>query len=159
MTQDQNPVTIVQAVLANATNLEDLSELVTPDVTYIALNNENTELKSILPWTGEGRGPQHIVDTFTAVNKYWEFQAFEVKDIFGVDENVAAFGNVTIKSRTVGKTVSSPFAILAKVTDGKVRHMQFLEDTFGTAATFRTGGVWQFQTPDSPEVVVGSKAF
>lgn len=138
MTHDltaHDPIAVVQAVLANATNLEALSGLVTEDVTYIALNYENAALKSILPWAGTGRGPQHIVDTFTAVGERWEFLAFEVKDIFGSGENVAAFGSVTLKSRALGKTLTSPFSILAKVTNGKVSYMQFLEDSFGTAST------------------------
>ncbi len=133
MTHD--PIAVVQAVLANATNLETLSGLVTEDVTYVALNYENAALKAILPWAGTGHGAKHIVDTFTAVGERWEFLAFEVKDIFGSGENVAAFGSVTLKSRTLGKTFTSPFSILAKVSDGKVRYMQFLEDSFGTAST------------------------
>ena len=37
------------------------------------------------------------------------------------------------------RPVSSPFAILFRVSDGRVTYMQFMEDTFGTAATFRSG--------------------
>ncbi len=39
----------------------------------------------------------------------------EVLDIF-----VAAFGRSTYRSRVVGKTMTSPFSILAKVRDGQI---------------------------------------
>lgn len=153
----RTPIEVVQAVLANSTNLQALSELVTEDVTYVALNYENTELKKVLPWAGTGYGPQHIVDTFTSVGKYWKFEAFEVKEIFGSGDNVAVFGSVTIKSNTLGKTVTSPFSILAKVTADKVSYFQFLEDSFGSASTFRTEGVWHFQAnPNGAEVQLGA---
>lgn len=153
----RSPIEVVQAVLANSTNLQALGELVADDVTYVALNYDNAELKKVLPWAGTGHGPQHIVDTFTRVGKYWKIKAFEVKEIFGSGDNVAVFGSVTIQSNTLGKTVTSPFSILAKVTGGKVSYMQFLEDSFGSASTFRTEGVWHFQAdPNGAEVRLGA---
>ena len=73
-------------------------------------------------------------------------QAFDIETIFGVDENVAVFGRFTYKSKTLGKTITSPFSILAKVKNGQVTYMQFMEDTFGTASTFRSGGTWKFHS-------------
>lgn len=35
----------------------------------------------------------------------------------------------------LGKAITSPFAILAKVRGGRVAYMQFMEDTYGTAST------------------------
>ena len=63
------------------------------------------------------------------------------------------FGRFTYRSNTVGRSVTSPFAILAKVRDGKVVYMQFMEDTFGTASTFRTGGTATYRAdPEGGEV-------
>jgi hypothetical protein len=46
--------------------------------------------------------------------------------------------------------VTSPFAILVKVVDGQVTFLQFLEDSYATAASFRKDGSWTVQTdPDS----------
>ena len=42
--------------------------------------------------------------------------------------------------------MSSPFSILVKVVDGKVTYLQFLEDSYATAASFRSGGSWTVQT-------------
>jgi hypothetical protein len=41
--------------------------------------------------------------------------------------------------------VSSPFSILVKVVDGKVAYLQFLEDSYATAASFRKDGSWTVQ--------------
>ena len=85
----------------------------------------------------------------------WESQAFDIETIFGAEENVAVFGRFTYKSKTLGKIITSPFSILAKVVHGQVTYMQFMEDTFGTASTFRSGGHWKFQSdPAGGEVEV-----
>ena len=76
-----------------------------------------------------------------------------VGELFGQVENVAVFGRFTYRSATLCKAVTSPFAILAKVRDGQVIFMQFMEDTFGTASTFRSGGVATYRSdPDGGEV-------
>jgi ketosteroid isomerase-like protein len=57
----------------------------------------------------------------------------------------------------LGKQVTSPFAIFAKVADGKVTYLQFMEDTFATASSFRSDGEWHFRSnPDGSEVTVGA---
>ncbi len=68
---------------------------------------------------------------------------------------MAVFGRFTYRSVTMGKAMTSPFAILAKVRDGQVTFMQFMEDTYGTAATFRSGGVTTYRSdPDGAEVAL-----
>jgi uncharacterized protein len=51
----------------------------------------------------------------------------------------------------LGQVVSSPFSILVKVIDGKVTYLQFLEDSYATAASFRSGGSWTVQTQAGAE--------
>ena len=43
------------------------------------------------------------------------------------------FGSFTYKTRTLGKEITSPFALLAKATDDRISYIQFLEATFGTS--------------------------
>ena len=51
--------------------------------------------------------------------------------------------------------MTSPFAVFAKVKDGKCTYMLFMEDTFATGASFRSGGSWTFHSnPDGPKVVI-----
>jgi hypothetical protein len=72
------------------------------------------------------------------------------------EHSVAMFGSFTYKTRTLGKEITSPFALLAKVTGDKISYIQFLEDTFGTASTFRAGGTWHFRgVATGGEVSVG----
>jgi hypothetical protein len=80
----------------------------------------------------------------------WENQAFNVAAMFGSDENVAVFGDFRYKSHSLGKVVSSPFSIFMKVVDGQVTFLQFQEDTYATASSFRKAGSWTIQTePDT----------
>ena len=150
-----SPVEVVQAILSDPTNRDSVAALVAPDATYVSLNTDNPALKKIMPWAGTQTGPDAIVNTYSKVQRYWTSEAFEIRDIFSSGENVAVFGSFTYRSKTVGRAVTSPFSILAKVRDGRVTYMQFMEDTFGTAATFRTGGTATFHSdPDGAEVTL-----
>jgi ketosteroid isomerase-like protein len=139
------PLELVQTLLSNPTNLEHVRSLTTEDVTYVSLNFDNPELHKVMPWTGTNRGPQSIVDVFNGIGKVWETKAFEVRDVIADAHSVAMFGSFTYKTRALGKEITSPFALLAKVVNGKIAYIQFLEDTFGTASTFRASGTWLFR--------------
>jgi uncharacterized protein len=77
------------------------------------------------------------------------------EQVFGSGDDVAVFGHFTYRSIALGKVVTTPFAIRAEVRGGKVAFMQFMEDTFGTGASFRSGGAWTFRTfPGGDEVTV-----
>ncbi|WP_419828476.1 nuclear transport factor 2 family protein [Methylobacterium sp.] len=148
-------VETVLALLADAANPSTVAELVAPDATYVSLNYDNPDLKRIMPWCGSHSGAQSIVETFVNVNRHWEILAFDVLETFGSDERVAVFVSCTFRSRVMDRTLTSPVAIFAKVDGGKVTHMQFMEDTFGTASTFRSGGAWTFRAdPGGAEVTI-----
>ena len=147
------PVDVVRAILADPTDPDVVHRLMTPDATYVSLNYDNPELKRIMPWTGTQTGPDALLDTYTRVGRYWANEGFEIEDIFGAGESVAVFGRFTYRSTTLGKAITSPFAILAKVRDGRVAYMQFMEDTYATASTFRSGGTATYRAdPDGGEV-------
>jgi uncharacterized protein len=153
----QTPLEAVQTLISDPTNIAHVRGLTTDDVTYVSLNFNNSELHKVMPWAGTNRGPQSIVDAFDAMGRVWETKAFEVRDVIANEHSVALFGSFTYKSRTLGKEITSPFALLAKVTDGKISYIQFLEDTFGTAGSFRTAGTWHFRgVATGGEVSVGS---
>ena len=149
------PAEVIQAILNDPTNPEVVHRLVAPDATYVSLNFDNPELRRIMPWAGTRTGPQAVLDTYTQVNRFWHNEAFQISELFGKGGNVAVFGRFTYRSATLGKTVTSPFAILAKVNGGQVTFMQFMEDTFGAASTFRGGGIANYQSdPDGGEVAL-----
>jgi hypothetical protein len=79
--------------------------------------------------------------------------AFEPEAVFGSGVYAAMFGRFTYRSRVMSKLVTSPFAVFAKVRDGRCYFLQFMEDTLATSASFRSGGQWAFRSnPDGGEV-------
>lgn len=151
----RSPIEVVQAILADPTNPDVVNALVAANATYVSLNYDNPELKRIMPWAGTQEGPNAIISTYSRVSRYWKNEGFEIRDIFESGGKVAVFGSFTYRSTTLGKAITSPFSILAKVSDGKVTYMQFMEDTFGTAATFRSSGAMTFRSdPEGEEVSV-----
>jgi ketosteroid isomerase-like protein len=129
--------------------------LVAEDATYISLNFNNPDLKKILPWTGTAKGHEAYTSTFIRVAKWWKIEDFKISDLFGAGESVAVFGSFTYRSVTRGKAFTSPFAIHAKVRDGKIVHFMFMEDTFASARSFSAGGTWRIKTdPKGPEFQV-----
>jgi hypothetical protein len=149
-----SPIEVVNQWLQNLLDPEVVNELVAPDATYVSLNTNNPELKKIMPWTGTSTGPQAFLDNLGAMFTRWENQAFNVAAVFGSDEDVAVFGDFRYKSHSLGRVVSSPFSIHVKVVDGKVTLLQFQEDTYATAASFRKSGSWTVQTEADAEPFV-----
>ncbi|MEH2401868.1 nuclear transport factor 2 family protein [Nostoc sp.] len=149
-------VEIVQALLKDPTNPEVVNRLVSPDAIYVSLSYDNPDLKKLMPWAGTHKdGPASVLRVFQELNTFWNIEAFDIQQIFGEGENVAVFGSFTVHSVKLDKTFISPFSVLAKVKNGLVTYMQYMEDTFGTGSTFRSGGTWTFQgNPDGSEVSV-----
>jgi len=129
------PTQAVQGLLSNLTDLKNVKSVTTPDVTYVSLSEHNPALRAILPWAGGHKGPEEMVQVFEGVAKAWETKAFEVRDVIEQGDRVAFFGSFTYRARNTGKEVTSLFSLYAKVTDGKVSYVQFMEDTFATAAS------------------------
>ena len=145
-----SPIEVVGEWLQNLLDHEVVNRIVAPDATWVSLNSDNPELKKIMPWTGTSKGPQAFLDNLGMMFKRWDNQAFNVTAMFGSDDNVAVFGDFRYKSNSLGKVVSSPFSILVKVVDGHVTFLQFQEDSYATAASFRRDGSWTVQTePDA----------
>lgn len=149
------PKETVQALLNDIHNAKTVRDLCAEDVTYVSLNYSNPDLRKIMPWCGTGHGADAISKTFHDVSQYWNIDSFTPEAIFGEGENVAVFGRFTYTSTKLRKAVTSPLAIFCRVRDGKVTYMQFMEDTFATAASFRSGGSWKFQSdPRGGEVEI-----
>jgi ketosteroid isomerase-like protein len=145
-----SPIEVVGQWLQNLLDPDVVNRVVAPDATYVSLNTENAELNKILPWAGTAHGPQAFLDNLGLIFARWEVQVFNVTTMFAADENVAVFGDFRYQSHSLGQVASSPFSILVKVVDGKVTYLQFLEDSYATAASFRSGGSWIVQTePDT----------
>ena len=145
-----SPIEVVGQWLENLLDADVVNSLVASDATYVSLNTDNPELNEIMPWAGTSRGPGAFLENLGTMFTRWENQAFNVTAMFASEENVAVFGDFRYRSRSLGKVVSSPFSILVKVVDGQVTYLQFLEDSYATASSFRKEGSWTVQTePDA----------
>jgi uncharacterized protein len=146
---------VLQEILQNTTNLKVLRQLMTPDVTYVSLSFDNPELKKVMPWTGTHKGPQALADVFGAIQRFWKTLDFKVTDTIEQGSRVAFFGSFTYKSNATGKEITSPFGLLARFEGDKVAYVQFLEDSYGTAGSFKTRGTTRFHSdPSGKEVEV-----
>jgi ketosteroid isomerase-like protein len=146
---------VLQQLLQNTSNLKVLQQLMTPDATYVSLNFDNPELKKIEPWAGTHKGPQALSDVFAAIQRFWTTLDFKVSDTIEQGSRVALFGSFTYKSNVTGKEITSPFGLLACFEGDKVAYLQFLEDSYGTAGSFKTGGRTRFHSdPSGKEVEV-----
>jgi uncharacterized protein len=112
----------------------------TPGVTYVSLNFDNPELKKVMPWSGTHKGPQALADVFGAIQRFWKTLDLKVTDSIEQGSRVALFGSLTYKLNVTGKEITSPFGLLARFEGDKVGYVQFLEDSYGTAGSFKTGG-------------------
>jgi ketosteroid isomerase-like protein len=146
-----SPIEVVGHWLQNLLDPEVINSVVASDATYVSLNTEDPELTRIMPWAGTSRGPQAFLGNLSEMFTRWENQAFKVTTMFASGENVAVFGDFRYKSNSLGKVVTSPFSILVKVFDGKVTYLQFFEDSYATAASFRKEGSWIVQTEPGTE--------
>ena len=146
--KSKQPKDVVRAFLVNsgkATVKQAAEALVAEDATYISLNFDNPELEQIEPWTGTRKGRQIFIDTFSNVGTYWEVNDFQITDLISEGDMVAVFGQFTYTSVEVGHRFTSPLAIKAIVKDGLITFMQFMEDTYASARSFRKSGTWEIQ--------------
>jgi uncharacterized protein len=150
-----NLAAVLQQLLQNTTNLKALRQLMTPDATYVSLNFDNPELQKVMPWAGTHKGPQSLPEVFEAIQRFWKTLDFKVTDAIEQGERVAFFGSFTYKSTVTGRQITSPFGLLARFEGDKVAYLQFLEDSYGTAGSFKTGGATRFHSdPSGKEVEV-----
>ena len=150
-----NLTAVLQHLLQNTTSLKVLRQLMTPDVTYVSLNFDNPELKKIEPWAGTHKGPQELADVFVAIQRCWKTLDFKVTDTIEQGNRVAFFGSFTYKSNVTAREITSPYALLARFEGDKIAYLQFLEDSYGTAGSFKTGGATRFHSdPSGKEVEI-----
>jgi uncharacterized protein len=127
----------------------------TPDATYVSLNFDDPGLKKVMPSAGTHKGPQSLPEVFGAIQRFWKTLDFKVTDILEQGDRVAFFGSFTYKSNTTGKEITSPFSLLGRFEGDKVAYVQFLEDSYGTASSFKTRGSTRFHSdPSAKEVEV-----
>jgi uncharacterized protein len=153
------PIDVLKEFLSNAFNPDELDDavrrLVAEDATYVSLNYEDTELARIMPWAGTKHGRDVFASNFRGVVTCWTNDAFEIRETIEEGEKVALFGSFVLRSTVMQKSVTSAFAVFAKVRDGRIYDFLYMEDTFATARSFLESGTWRFRAdPAAEEAVV-----
>lgn len=149
---DTSVLAVLQTILSNPTDLEFVEQYTTDNFTYVSLNYGDPEVKRVLPWAGTTEGTAGLVQAFVDVGRYWTVDDFTIEDSFENEDGAAMFGTFTYTSNTLGKTVTSPFAVLARGGNGKLTYVQFMEDTFATVRSFRESGTYRIKAdPEGSE--------
>ena len=91
-------VDTVTELLQNLGNPEVVRRLVATDAVYVSLNQDNPELKQILPWTGTHHGPSSFTDALGTMFTWWANELFEPTDVVGDDDRAAIFGTFRYRS-------------------------------------------------------------
>src|SRR5690349_20922577 len=150
-----NRTALICRLLHSTTNLGGAEQPVTPDATFGSLSSDNPELNKVERWPGTHRGPQALPGVFAAIQRFWKTLDFKITDTVEQGSRVALFGSFTYKSNVTGREITSPFSLLARFEGDKVAYIQFLEDSYGTAGSFKTGGSTRFHSdPSGKEVEV-----
>ncbi|WP_198670701.1 hypothetical protein [Oceanicella sp. SM1341] len=150
-----SPLAVLRSILSNPTDLEFVRQFTTEDFVYVSLNYDHPDLKRIMPWAGTNEGTEGLVRTFIDVGRYWRVDDFRIQDSFENADGAAIFGFFTYTSSVLGKTVTSPFSVLARGGNGRLSYVQFMEDTFATARSFRESGAYLIKaSPDGPDISV-----
>jgi hypothetical protein len=136
------PRELLETFMSSTGDADTIRKIVAPKATYVSLNFDDKDLTRIMPWCGthEGVGPDGIIWVFAAVARFWNIERFEPLHLLGDERRAAAFGRFTYESAILKKRVTTPFAILIEVEGVQIRYMQFMEDTFATAASFQASG-------------------
>jgi uncharacterized protein len=101
----RSPTEVLAAILKNPTDIDNVRSL------------------KIMPWAWTSKGSERIVKTFLDVARFWQIEAFDTEALFGSTEFAAMFGRFTCRSTVIEKTVTSPFAVFAKVADGRCTYL------------------------------------
>ena len=148
-----SPLSVLRSILSNPTDLDFVKRFTTDDFVYVSLNYDHSDLKTVMPWAGTNEGTEGLVQTFIDVSRYWTVNDFKILDSFENEDGAAIFGFFTYTSTMLGKTVTSPFSVLARGESGKLSYVQFMEDTFATVRSFRAAGEYIIKAnPDGSEI-------
>lgn len=137
---DTSTLTVLQVVLANVMNLQLVQQHTTDDFSFVSLSYFTPEVERVLPSASKSKGAAALVQAFKDVSRYWTVDEFKIEGNFENPNGAAIFGSFTYTSNTLGKTITSPFAVLARGKNGKLSYVQFMEDTYAAVRNFRGSG-------------------
>ncbi len=89
-----------------------------------------------VPYFGERRGHEGVVDFLTRIGGAVEFEEFEVKEMVPAGDRVFVLGRERGRVRATGKGFENEWAMIYTLRDGKVAELRSYEDTAAVAGAF-----------------------
>jgi len=93
-------------------------------------------LSEAVPYFGERRGHDGVIDFLTRIGGAVEFEEFEVREIIPKGNRVFAVGRERGRVRATGKTFENEWLMSYTLRDGKVTELRSYEDTAAVAGAF-----------------------
>lgn len=125
-----SPTDTVTSLLASTSPPNAITNLVTPDATFICPSWNKSSAPSS-PSTHRRHssqahtGPAAIANTFEAMRKHRRGLAFAVEKSLSQGDDVACFGKASWESHE-GRACEVPFAVWAKIEGGRIGFMQLV---------------------------------
>ena len=134
MSQEQN-VRIAQQLLTgigSGAEPDEIAALFSTDVLFEIPGDFDA-----LPWIGRRTGRAAVSDFIRGTRLLLERVHFDVEGILANDDSAVIFGDLASKVNVTGRIIESPFALILRVSDGKIARFQMLEDSFAVSRAAR----------------------
>lgn len=90
----------------------------------------------IIPFAGERRGRDQLVQFFTILGEAVEFEQFAPREFIAQGERVVVLGHSRDRVRATGHTVENDWAMVFTLRGGKVAGFRSYEDTAAVVSGF-----------------------
>jgi ketosteroid isomerase-like protein len=131
----QHNISIAQKLLAGIGGGEDPDTIA--QMFDLDLKFEIQGDAGVLPWIGHQNGRNAAAAFFRQIRILTEPLKFDVEDILGSDDRAAIIGALETRINSSGKIMTSQFAIILTIANGRISRFQMLEDSFGLSQAVR----------------------
>ncbi|MDT5156519.1 MAG: uncharacterized protein QOH51_876 [Acidobacteriota bacterium] len=104
--------------------------LVSEDVVW------NAPGPSVVPYLGQRRGHEGVKEFFVQLGTNVEFESFEPGEYIAEGSQVVVPGRERGRVKTTGKTFDNEWALVFRLSGGKVTHFHLYENTGAVAEAF-----------------------
>ena len=123
---------VVRDFMQHYTDLASFDRYLAPNIEYISLptgRTRNCDESCLGPV--HTRGSRHSESAQKKLPPSWDILSFDFERVMAEGDDVVAFGRFAYETKILKRRMHPPFAIWAKVRDGKIHFFQFLELDFG----------------------------
>jgi len=150
----QTPTEVVRQFLASTTNPTIVKSLVAEDATYVSLNYDNPISKRSCRGPAPAKVPRHSLTRLRASVSSGRFWLSLPKNCSALVKTSPSLA-IHLQIEDAGKNRRISLLDSFRVHDGKIVYFQFMEDTFATAASFKSGGSSIFHSdPNGKEIEI-----